>query len=106
MSSAITMRIAVMMQLPVETEKARPSHHGRRGKRGTPRKEDQERLRKNQGRRWGSGGPQESEPYGQLLDDYTNIRDVQQAVRHRIQVTENTSFDYSLLVQNTVGHTG
>ena len=50
--------------------------------------------------------PQESEPYGQLLDDYTNIRDVQQAVRHRIQVTENTSFDYSLFVQNTVGHTG
>ena len=73
MSNAITMRIAVMMQLPVETEKARPSHHGRRGKRGTPRKEDQEKLRKNQGRRWGSGGPQESEPYGQLLDDCTIV---------------------------------
>jgi hypothetical protein len=41
---------------------------------------------------------QESEPYGQLLDEYTNIRDVQQAVRHRTQLTENTSFDYSQIL--------
>ena len=30
-----------------------------------------------------------------LFHDYTNIRDVQKAVRHRTQLTENTSFDYS-----------
>ena len=39
-----------------------------------------------------------------LFDDYTNIRDVQKAVRHRTQLTENTSFDYSVKEQTTSLH--